>query len=437
MVLMTIIPLTDEQKRELLHLSQNAPELLIHRARLILAYSQGKPTLQAAAEAGMSRGRARYWKRQFLAKGMEIFTQERSPISRAGQVTSSENKKVKKAANQQPSPQLEHDTGTRLEISYPNPLASIGLDPDDTLSEAGRKVWLYHFALMLAHEEGTLRGEDSEELHDMRVATRRMRTAFDIFGPAYDPKSIKQHLNGLRRIGKALGTVRDMDVILEHAVSYQNKLQESGRLGLEPLLSEWKRQIDKKRSKMLKYLQSEAYQDFLHDFNLFLQQPDHIDDSIIQETSDSHLRDIVPVLIYTRYAAVRAYQSILPAASMQQLHALRIDFKKFRYTLEYFREILGESTKSVITELKQYQDHLGVLHDADVACDLVKTFLSDWEQDQQEKLILERQNPKQIVTYLAYLYAERYRLTSSFPKLWSKFSRSEFRQMIAQAISVL
>jgi len=43
------------------------------------------------------------------------------------------------------------------------------------MSEAGRKVLRTHFARMLANEAGTRLGEDIEELHDMRVATRRLR----------------------------------------------------------------------------------------------------------------------------------------------------------------------------------------------------------------------------------------------------------------------
>jgi hypothetical protein len=120
-----------------------------------------------------------------------------------------------------------------------------------------------------------------------------------------------------------------------------------------------------------------------------------------------------------------------------QLHALRIEFKKFRYLLEYFKEILGDNAGQAITELKQVQDHLGELHDADVACQLVREFLKDWEEDQMGMPISERINPEPIVTYLAYLHAERYRLIISFPELWKKFSRPEFRQIIAQAISLL
>ena len=72
-----------------------------------------------------------------------------------------------------------------------------------------------------------LLGENIEELHDMRVATRRMRSAFDIFSPAFDPKIMKRHLKGLRTIGRVLGQVRDMDVILENALTYQKKLKEN------------------------------------------------------------------------------------------------------------------------------------------------------------------------------------------------------------------
>src|SRR5512136_1288139 len=80
--LMPIIQLSEEQQQKLTDLASSAPDLLIHRARLILAYAAGKPTLQAASEAGISRGRARYWKRQFFAKGMSIFELKPStPIS--------------------------------------------------------------------------------------------------------------------------------------------------------------------------------------------------------------------------------------------------------------------------------------------------------------------------------------------------------------------
>jgi CHAD domain-containing protein len=439
MVHMSIIPLSDDQKRKLSDLSQTESKLLTHRARLILAYAEGKPTMQAAMEAGISRGRARFWKRQFLLKGMSIFTLDARDVLEDIQTPSSMDETTKGGQGKTPSVYVDKsDANVRMEIPYPKPLQSIGVSLDDTLAQSGRKVWLYHFALMLSHEEGTLVGENIEELHDMRVATRRMRTAFDIFGPAFDPKLMKHYLKGLRTIGRVLGDVRDMDVLLQNAITYQESMKENKRPGLEPLLSEWKRSIEKKRAKLTKLLKSEAYYNFKYNFNLFLQAPEYICEPLSQNGgTNSRVTDIVPVLVYSRYAAVRAYDAILPTASVTQLHTLRIEFKKFRYLLEYFREILGDNAGQGITELKQLQDHLGELHDADVACQLVRDFLKDWEEDQIGKPIPERLNPEPLVTYLAYLHAERFRLIISFPELWKKFSRPEFRQFIAQAISLL
>ena len=207
MVRMSIIQLTPEQKRELVRLTQTAPQLIVHRARLILAYADGKPTMQAASEAGISRGRARYWKRQYLALGMEIFGQEQGGESTKDQPIDSIEKQPKKREHKVELKALQQGAGLQLGIPYPKPMSSVGIQPDDTLAEAGRKVWLYHFALMVNHEQGTIQGDDEEELHDMRVATRRMRSAFDIFSPAFDQKVIKRYLIGLQKVGRVLGKV--------------------------------------------------------------------------------------------------------------------------------------------------------------------------------------------------------------------------------------
>jgi CHAD domain-containing protein len=439
MNLMLNIPLSAEEKQKLVELSQTGPELLIHRARLILAYAEGKPTLQASREAGISPGRARFWKRQFFAKRMDIFHQGITDGNAGGEPALLAGM-LSEESLAEPSVVETKDYGStvQLEIPYPTPRETIGINPDDTLAEAGKKVWLYYFAEMLSHEQGTLQGENIEELHDMRVATRRMRTAFDIFGPVYDPKTIKRHLKGLRTIGRVLGQVRDMDVILENGIYYQNKMKENARPGLEPLLNDWMETINRQRTKMIKHLQSLAYLNFKQNFNIFLQVSDNIKTQLIENDGmNSRVRDTVPVLVYSRYAVVRSYESILPTASVPQLHALRIEFKKLRYTLEYFREILGEGANQAINELKQLQDHLGELHDADVACQLVRGFLKAWDEEQILKPIPERLNPEPIVSYLAYLHAERYRLISKFPELWRKFNRPDFRQNIALAISLL
>lgn len=78
----------------------------------------------------------------------------------------------------------EHVAGA--EVVLFSKLKDPGVLPDDPMSEAGRKVLRFHFGRMLEHEPGTRLGDDIEELHDMRVATRRMRSAFRVFTSYFD-----------------------------------------------------------------------------------------------------------------------------------------------------------------------------------------------------------------------------------------------------------
>jgi CHAD domain-containing protein len=330
--------------------------------------------------------------------------------------------------------QIDQEPDERLKMLLGR--AKPGIEPDDDLAEAGRKVMGYHFAQMILHEAGTRLGEDIEELHDMRVATRRMRAAFEVFKDAFDRKSVKTHLKGLRATGRALGRVRDLDVFMEKAQHYLDSVPQEGRTGLNPLLSLWENERQEERSKMLEYLDSQEYADFKRNFLKFVTTPG-AGAKKMSEHSPNQVKLVVPILVYTRLASVRTYGSLLESATIDQLHALRIEFKKLRYTLEFFSEVLGKETKRLITEIKKLQDHLGDLNDADVACSILREFLDTWESRQVHLPIIERKNPEPVVAYLASKHAERYLLTTTFHEAWQGFDQPEMRSKIASAVAVL
>lgn len=433
---------------------------LRRRARLLIAYHEGQTTNSAAAQAGLSPGRVRFWRRQFKWRGMDIFPDaEKNQMMANMPAEQPENN-----PNEIPGVSKEKGLDAELKLvfsgleaaeSITNVESNLsesgikefaltvkrdtpGVLPSDRIAEAGRKVLLFHFAEMLSHEEGTRHGEDSEELHVMRVATRRMRAAFDIFQGAFEERTAKTQLKGLKAAGRALGRVRDMDVFIEKAVVYQQSLPEETRSGLEALLTTWHQERDLYRSQMLGYLDSPRYQEFREDFYLFLQSPDaepNLDSNAT--TRPLLVRDFTPVLIYNRLASVRSFDTILANASLDQLHALRIEFKKLRYAVEFFREVLGEQAKDVINALKTVQDHLGDLNDARVATQRISQFMEDWETRQAQLPLAQRQSPEPILAFLAAKHAERYRLMVSFPETWVMFNRPEFRQSLALAIAAL
>lgn len=317
-------------------------------------------------------------------------------------------------------------------------VGSPGVKPGDELAEAGRKIMRHYFSEMLSYEDGTILGEDPEELHNMRVTTRRLRAAFNLFESSFKPGALKSHLKGLRLTGRVLGTVRDLDVFIEKAYHYQASLPEEGRSGMEPLLSAWQEQRQQARERMLEYLESQQYATFKQKFSIFLNSlhagvPEQKPDQPIPST----VRETLPILIYTAFARVRCFDDFITHAQIEQLHALRIEFKKLRYTVEFFQEVLGNQSALVIEDLKTLQDHLGELNDAQVATQILRKFLDDWELQQSTLPITERQNLESLANYLASRLAERHRLMTTFRETWRRFKRPGFRRNLAKAVSVL
>ena len=453
---MTSLTLDPEERRRLEELAIDATNIQVaRRARLILAYADGMQTVAAAQSAGISRGRARYWKREFHKRRVAIFSSlsqynenrpdtdpqesDQTVIDQLEPVVALDEQAVGEKKGKKARRQAKKDVRATIPgLPYPEPVDKPGIMAEDTFAEAGRKVFLAQFATMLWHEAGTRSGEDIESLHDMRVATRRMRAAYEVFRAAFRKKIIASYLHELRQVGRLLGKVRDLDVFNERAARYLSSLPDESRNGLDPLIFMWQTQLSEARSELVAYFDSKAYQEFKVSFNYFVQTQGYAVQNITGNAPiPNKVYEIVPCIIYTRLANVRAYRSVINNASIPQLHALRIEFKKLRYAMEYFSEVLGSEAKQVIDLVKTLQDHLGDLHDSDVACQILNNFLENWDSGQAGLMLTERQNPEPLVNYLAYQYAERHRLLVTFPDAWERFDQPEVRLKTALAISIL
>lgn len=426
--------LSDAEKSQLTQIAGNDNKNLSRRAMIILMSEAGRSPANIAGELELSVRTVRRWQKEFAQKRLAIFAAEvlqQSPPP--SEVKSDDKLQVKPK-----SKPARAKRKAQAVVNY-RPRQKIGLKPTDTMAEAGRKVLGFHFAHMLKHESGARLGEDIEALHDMRVATRRMRAALRVFGSAFTNKKHKRLTKGLQATGRALGPVRDLDVLLEKLAHYRQELPpESDRPGLTPLLNGWDSQRQAARSKMLAYLDSQEYFRFKQYLLKFVKTKDFGTRPQPRGVPVAdQLQYIVPRLIYSRYEEVGAYEPLLQNASVETLHQLRLTFKAFRYTLEFFQELLGKEVQAVISEVKAMQDHLGALNDAEVTSHLLRDFLADWEKQQAELPLVERQSPAQVMGYLNSTVEERHRLLVSFPQAWANFNRSKFRRQLAQAIGKL
>ena len=321
------------------------------------------------------------------------------------------------------------------------------LSADDTMGEAACKTLSFHFQRMLYHEPGTRAGEDIEELHDMRVATRRMQAAFRVFGPYVDGQCLKPMRKGARRTRGRLGSVRDLDIFWEKTERYLRGLPPERQNDLMPLKEAWEAEREQAREAMLAYLDSGSYVRFKERSLALLNTPEAWELPALTDKGEAvphRVRHVVPATVYEQAAAVLAYDEWVngPDISLQCLHRLRIAGKRLRYTLEFFESVLAPQTADLIKQMEGLQDHLGDLQDAVGASELLRDFVTwgTWGYAKDKLESKGRREPivvPDVAVYLADKQAELQRLIDGFPRVWAAFQGPEFRQMVAVVVAPL
>jgi CHAD domain-containing protein/adenylate cyclase class IV len=305
-----------------------------------------------------------------------------------------------------------------------------GVLADDHLAEAGRKVLRFHLARMIAREPGTRDGRDPEDLHAMRVATRRQRAAWRIFGEAFRSGRTKAHRSRLRDVAARLGAVRDLDVLLEGADAYRADLPVAEQRALEPLLATWRTHRDDARLLLVRELDSDGYRRWLDDYAEFVRH-EGVAARPFLPTEPHRVRDTAGSRIQAAYEQVRAYEPVLRWADVETLHELRIAGKWLRYSLEFVRETLGPDGEALIARVTALQDHLGLLHDADVAAHLARDFLLDQAGS------LSDAESAAIGRYLVNREREVGRLRRSVGAGWRGVAGLSFRRGLGRALAQL
>lgn len=115
-----------------------------------------------------------------------------------------------------------------------------GLRGDARFRDAAGRVILTRWAEMMSYREGTLLGEDIEELHAMRVSSRRLRAAMDAFAPAFPARGYRPYLRRVKEITDVLGDARDLDVAVERLLGLLEGMGPEERPGIEGLIARYR-----------------------------------------------------------------------------------------------------------------------------------------------------------------------------------------------------
>ena len=319
-----------------------------------------------------------------------------------------------------------------------------GLGPHDTMAEAANKTLLFHLQQMMLHEPGTRKGEDPEELHDMRVATRRMRAAVRVFDDYVEAGALKPYLKMMRQTGRSLGTVRDLDVFHIKAQGYLDSLPPARRSELDPLLAAWEAERSRACGALVSFLDDDRYESFKESFERFLRSSGLSDKRRVSPAGEPVpvlVRDVLPQIVFERLAEVRAYDEEMMSgtAPVVRFHQLRITMKALRYTLEFFQEVLGPKVKPLIDTTKLVQDHLGDLQDASVTCEVLLAFLASgtWGKSRSKSTQVSPINAPGVATYLVEKQKEIDLLMRTFKPVWRKVRGPQFSRRLASLVGAL
>lgn len=115
-----------------------------------------------------------------------------------------------------------------------------GLTPDAAFRDAAGRTILTRWTEMMSYRDGTLAGEDIEQLHAMRVASRRLRAAMDAFESAFPAKSFRPYLRRVKKVTGVLGNARDHDVAVRRLLKLLPAVAPDERPGLEGLIAKYR-----------------------------------------------------------------------------------------------------------------------------------------------------------------------------------------------------
>jgi CHAD domain-containing protein len=216
---------------------------------------------------------------------------------------------------------------------------------------------------LLANDPGTRLGTDPEDLHKLRVATRRGRALLRAGAGLLDPSRADPMREELRWLGSALGAVRDLDVLLGHLEQTSAGLPE--RKQVAPILKELRRERERARKELLKVLSSERYFALLDRLEELVCSSPVADSPSLQEIAGAELGRLR-----------RAAKILRGDPPDEELHALRIKAKRLRYAAELAASAIGKPAARVVEAAKILQDVIGDHQDSVVAEERVRAIAS-------------------------------------------------------------
>jgi CHAD domain-containing protein len=258
---------------------------------------------------------------------------------------------------------------------------------------------------ILAHDPGVRADADIEYVHDMRVATRRSRAVLRAGRPLLDSAVSEPIRAELKWLGSVLGTVRDLDVLLEHLRAQVDALPNEDRFAGQRLLQLLSGERELARAELLEALECGRYLALLDRLADFAREP-------AASGREKPLRSLAS----RQFERVRAAVASLPSEpTNEDLHRIRVLTKRARYSAELAEPVVGRPATRFVARAKLVQDVIGEHQDAVVAAERIQVLLGAARGRRvafAAGRLVEREEQR------------RLQARAAFPEAWRRFDKS-------------
>ncbi len=258
----------------------------------------------------------------------------------------------------------------------PPDVALVSLRRDATLADVVRAAIAASAARLMRHDPGVRLGDDAEDVHQARVATRRLRSDLRTFRDLLDPDWMDGVRTELGWLAGLLGAVRDADVLLMRLRSHCARLPEGDAKAAAGLLRRLEDEREADRQALLEAMDSTRYSQLLDAVvaaaaaPTFAEPPDAAPGGAEAPPDPRTTRaaTFLPQLVRRPWRHLkRAVDALGPAPSDEALHEVRIRAKRCRYAAEAAAPLAGKPATRFADEVAELQGVLGDFHDAIVA----------------------------------------------------------------------
>jgi CHAD domain-containing protein len=238
------------------------------------------------------------------------------------------------------------------------PRRRVILSPGETVADAARKAIAFGTE-SLSRNQSAAESGDAEPLHQLRVATRRLRASIELFSSVIYAAQLKIFRRDLPWIGTMAGGARECDVTSALLSARAAKIDPDLKDAIAPMLAALDEGRKSEHTRLHELLASKRYRNLLAK----LAHP-----AIKKVGADRRLGIVAAQLIRpASRAAARLGEKLGHDAPHPVFHKLRVRIKRLRYELEMIAPLGAKRHRKTLNRLEELQELLGLYHDTTVA----------------------------------------------------------------------